>query len=201
MTNLLGSIRHRAASLLRRGAERSLGRLDRWSGLSADDDERGSSTVEFVIILPIFLLIFMLSFETSMIMSRQVMLERGMDLAARGIRLDSSSTLTLNQLRGEICNRARILPECMTHMRVQLQEIDRADYLVPAISDPCINNTGAALGLEQFAGLRENKLLIMRACFAVEPVLARFGLGGDFIHPPEGGYFLSSATVVMVEPV
>ena len=47
--------------------------------------EDGTATLDFVMMVPIFVGLFVSSFELSIIMTRQMMLERGLDLVGTGV--------------------------------------------------------------------------------------------------------------------
>ena len=51
--------------------------------------EDANATVEFVIVFPIVIMLFIAAFETSMLLTRQVMLERALDQSVRHLRLTS----------------------------------------------------------------------------------------------------------------
>ena len=50
-------------------------------------EEDGTATIPFVIFLPFFLILVVSSLEMGLLMVRHVMLERGLDMAVRGLRL------------------------------------------------------------------------------------------------------------------
>jgi Flp pilus assembly protein TadG len=56
--------------------------------------ENATATMEFVITFPIIMILFIAVFETSMIMTRQVMMERTLDQAVRILRLANGLTVT-----------------------------------------------------------------------------------------------------------
>lgn len=184
-----------------RAALAALDRLDATAGLTDDLRERGAATVEFVILLPVFLAVFLSSFEASLLLTRQVMLERGVDIAAREIRLDSGNTVTQNELRNEVCDRARILPNCRDNMLIELTEISRVSYDIPSTSQPCINRETAVTPPADYEGGRANKLILMRACFAVSPFMPGVGLGTELVSDIDGSSIrMVAATAFVVEP-
>ncbi|CUH40750.1 Flp pilus assembly protein TadG [Jannaschia seosinensis] len=148
----------------RRAFRRLVARFGRGEG------ERGGATVEFVIILPIFLLVFVSSFEMSIFLTRQVMLERAIDLAVREIRLDRT-TVTRRSLRRAICDRARILPDCDLNLVVEMTIIDEATYAVAGSSAPCVNREESIVPETDFPGHRTGKMVFLRACYVVEPAI------------------------------
>ncbi|MGB3408408.1 MAG: hypothetical protein WBA67_13040, partial [Jannaschia sp.] len=153
------------------------------------------------ILLPVFLAVFLSSFEASLLMTRQVMLERGIDIAARQARLDSGSAVTQAQMRDTICDRARILPDCRQNLLVELTEIDRTTYALPATAQPCVNRETAITPPTSFITDRGGRLVLMRACFAVDPFMPGVGLGTQLVSDIDGtSVRMVAATAFMVEP-
>jgi Flp pilus assembly protein TadG len=92
-----------------------------------------TATMEFVITFPIIMILFIAVFETSMIMTRQVMMERTLDQAVRILRLANGLTVNAADIRTAICDNTSLLPDCDTLLTIDLREIDRATYDDPAI--------------------------------------------------------------------
>ncbi|MEM1301875.1 MAG: TadE family protein, partial [Pseudomonadota bacterium] len=59
--------------------------LSRLCGLRRDTE--GASSIEFVVVFPAAMIIFLSTFEAGMYLTRQVFLDRGLDMAVRDIRL------------------------------------------------------------------------------------------------------------------
>ncbi|MEM8823043.1 MAG: TadE family protein [Pseudomonadota bacterium] len=167
-----------------------------------DDDRRecGGATVEFVIVLPVFILIFLTSFEASMLLTRQVMLERGIDLAVRDIRLNSASTIGADTMRNKICQEAHILPDCLDNLMVELRVVDPLTWNAPTVQPPCADLTRTILPPTQFETDRANKIVVVRACFAVNPILPAAPLGSRLVDDFDGAYRMVASSVFVVEP-
>ena len=86
------------------------------------DREEGSATIEMVILFPVFMVLFVSSFELGTVMLRQTMLDRSVDMTVRELRLnlvefEPDPTLTPTQqlnvfhdlLRKRICDRTLIV--------------------------------------------------------------------------------------------
>ncbi|GIT89973.1 hypothetical protein JANAI62_05430 [Jannaschia pagri] len=164
--------------------------------------EDGAATVEFVLLLPVFLALFLSCFEASLVLIRQVMLERGLDVVAREIRLDSSNGLTQTGIRDNICAEARILPDCTANLLVELQEIDPANYDLPSTVQPCVNRETSVMPTPAFVSERASKIVFVRACFAVDPFMPGAGLGAQLVSSVDGTSLrMVAATTVVVEPI
>jgi len=148
-----------------------LGRLDALWGLPRAAREAGGLTVEFVILLPAFLMVFISSFEASIFLTRQIMIERAVDIAVREIRLDSSNTVTQGQLRRKICSHVRIARNCELDLLIELTEIDPTTYAVPSADTPCVNRLTSVVPVTDFVDDRSGRMIMLRACFSAEPQL------------------------------
>ncbi|MEM8850318.1 MAG: TadE/TadG family type IV pilus assembly protein [Pseudomonadota bacterium] len=202
---------------LARRAGRALGRLGAAADLGGRSRrEDGSASVQFVIVFPFFFFIFLLSFEASMLLMRQVMLERGLDLAVRDIRIDNKSTIGADTMRRTICDRARILPDCFENMVVELRVVDPETWVRPDNNHPCsslvktvvpgqppqsvIPSRIDASGSADFDGGRQDQFVIVRACYAVDPVMPGAPLGARLVDDLDGAYRMVASSIFVVEP-
>ena len=65
--------------------------------------EDGTATVEFVIMFPLIMTVFMSMFEAAVLTTRYTMLERALDITVRGLRLNTGTAPTHAQVRDKIC--------------------------------------------------------------------------------------------------
>lgn len=161
----------------------------------------GTATMEFVILFPVIMILFIGSFETSMIMTRQVMLERTLDQAVRVLRLAQGVAVTADDIRTTICTNTDMLPDCMALLSVDLQQIDRATYDLPQDTALCIHrndtsfvpNTGFTVGAD-------NEIMLVRVCMIVDRVLPFSGFGLNLVRDDSGGLHMLAAAVFVNEP-
>ena len=88
---------HRMTSLVGRPLRRILGRED------------GNATIEFAILFPAFMLIFMSVFEIGMLMTRYMMFDRALDVAVREVRISANREFTQDQVKTLLCSQTVIL--------------------------------------------------------------------------------------------
>ena len=134
-------------------------------------EEDGVVTVSFVLVFPVFMFFFYATYETGMVNLRHVMLERGVDLAVREVRIGSMNNPTADRLRERICvTRAEPvqLPEEFNtfgdNELMFLRGCARIDPVLP----------GARLGrkikeIDSSAAAGGSFALISSAAFVVEP--------------------------------
>lgn len=191
-----------AAHRARRLGAAVLDRLDAAAGVPVRAREDGTATVEFVILFPVFVLIFVSCFESSIMLFRQVMLERGVDIATREIRLDGQSIMGRNELRRDICQAARILPDCEENMVIELQVINPMTFALPSSTQPCINRaTSTAPQNVPWVALRASQTMLMRACIVSDPFMPTVGLGTQLVADLDGESIrMVASTAFKVEP-
>lgn len=163
-------------------------------------DEDGNSTIEFVFLFPMFLFIFLSSFEMGILMVRHVMLERGLDLAVRAVRIGTSDAVDVDELRTMICTGAGIIPNCTENVKVEMIRIDPLNWqAIPAQAD-CIDHDDPGAPVRNFSNGGMNDLMFLRVCALFKPMLPTGGIG--FQIPKESGdyYALTSTSAFVMEP-
>lgn len=102
-------------------------------------DTEGASSIEFVVLFPAAMMIFLSTFEAGLYLTRQVFLDRGIDLAVREIRLGTGTVLTHADLRTQICDHATLIPDCEDVVRVEMIRFDpRVKFTIPETID-CVD--------------------------------------------------------------
>lgn len=88
--------------------------------------ERGNVTVEFALVFPVFIMILTSSIEMGVITIRQTLLERGLDIAMREVRVGTSANYSHDQVRAMICDGAAIFDDCEENLRLEMIRTTRA---------------------------------------------------------------------------
>ena len=83
---------------------RVLSRLARSRLARAFRREDGTASIEFVIFVPVVVTIFMASVEAGFYMAKHVMMERGLDMVMRDLRLGKLGKPDHDELRTLICH-------------------------------------------------------------------------------------------------
>jgi hypothetical protein len=172
-------------------------------------EEDGVVTVEFVIIFPTFFLFFLMTYENGMISLQHVMLERGVDLAVRNVRIGRLANPDANDLRAEICDFANIIPDCENQLRIEMLRRDVRNWAPVNGPIQCVNREAGAQADqddEDFDAFGNNELMYLRVCARIDPVLPTTGLIGRRITESNSGlaaggsYALVSSAAFVVEP-
>jgi len=162
--------------------------------------EDATATIEFVITFPVILFLFIAVFETSMIMTRQAMLERTLDQAVRILRLANGLTVTEADIRTAICDNTNMLPKCETLLTIDLREVDRATYSVPTNEEMCIERGTSATVNNTFNPGGDKVVMLVRACMIIDRILPITGYGLNLTRDDSGGLHMMASSVFVNEP-
>jgi Flp pilus assembly protein TadG len=163
-------------------------------------DERGTATVEFAIMFPIFATLFLSAVELGMISLRHSMLERGLDMAVRDIRLGTGTNPQHDDIKDAICNYAGLLPNCDANLRLEMIQVDPRNYVAPQADADCIDHSEEATPLRNFANGVENEMMLLRACFVFSPVFPTAGLGYYLETDGAGNSAMTATSAFVQEP-
>lgn len=162
-------------------------------------DEAGTATVEFCIVFPVFMLVLCSMAETGTLMMRQVMLDRGVDIAVRDLRINTWPTVTQDLLRTRICDSVIALSDCKTSLVVEMTQIAKGASL-PSAAAPCVDRAASVTPSVTFVQGKENQMMLVRACATFRPILPGVGLGLDLAKDRNGYYALTATSAFVVEP-
>ncbi|MBC7157600.1 MAG: pilus assembly protein [Rhodobacteraceae bacterium] len=191
----------RGARLIGRAARRlgrAVGRVRHGAGALRRDD--GAVTVEFVLYFPLFLIVFMSAFESGLLTLRQVMLDRGVDISVRNLRLGLWDNPTPEMLRDAICENAAIIADCDNVLLLELLPIDASTWALPAPGAVCINRDEEVQPVTAFVPGGFNQPMLVRACAIMDPIFPWTGIGQAMAVDTSGGYAVTAASAFVNEP-
>ena len=164
----------------------------------------GNATVEFVLLFPMFMFIFMTGFESGYYMVRNVMLERAVDIAVRDVRLGNGRVPDFNGLKQRICEETVIFPDCMNHLQVEMRPVNIQPGAIATMntSARCIdlNSSDDPLMSTTYAVGDVNNLMVVRACSLVDPVFPTTGIGVGLQRDAHGNMALVATAAFVNEP-
>lgn len=163
---------------------------------------RGSATIEFVIVFPAFMVLFVSAFEAGLMQIRATMLERGMDLAVREVRLSTGSTPTYEELKADICNGAALIPNCLESLRLEMRRIDPRQTMNVPVKAECVDRQQPVQPAVRYDVGAENDLMLLRACVLFRPLAPTTGLGFQLAggEAGSGEYALVTMSAYVSEP-
>lgn len=174
--------------------------LKRWL-----NQEKGIASVEFVIVVPILMTIFTASAESGVMMTRQVLLDRALDMTVRELRLGHLNGADADTLRAAVCANSSILKGCLDTLTVELRRVDRANFVLPAPNAVCVNRNAdyspvVDMPLLPLDGGVSNDLMLVRVCARADAMFRSSTYGLQVSLDPMGGYRLSSTSAFVIEP-
>lgn len=163
-------------------------------------DEDGTASIEFVLAIPVLMMIFMASFESGMFMARHVMLERGVDIVMRDLRLGILGNINHNDLRTRICAKAVMLHNCNTTLMIELQPVDTANWTMPTTQTTCVDRAAAIQPVTTYIPGSASEPVLVRVCVRQNAMFPTTGIG--LLLPKDGlnGYALAARSVFVNEP-
>ncbi|MBY6068228.1 pilus assembly protein [Leisingera aquaemixtae] len=162
--------------------------------------EDGNFTVEFVIVLPAFLMVLMSTVELGMINLRHSQLERAVDQTVRDIRLSTGGDMTHDELRDQICTLSGFIDECDTSLRLEMLRLDPFAWTPIDPTPDCIDNAEDVQPVRTFVNGQSNELMFIRACMKFEPIFPTWGLGKDLSKDGDGRVNLIASSAFVQEP-
>lgn len=163
-------------------------------------DRSGVATLEFCLAFPPVIYFLCLGAEAGILQLRQAMMEHGMDVAVRELRLGRSDMADPEKLKDAICDNAIMLSECRQNISLDMRVIDPATWDFQTEALACVDHTQPIQPVTSYKTGAKNELMLLRFCVTFEPVLPGAGLGAAMSKLPDGRYALTAATVFVNEP-
>lgn len=163
--------------------------------------EDGVAAMEFVLMVPVLLSVFMSAFEGGLLMTRSILLEHAVDVTMRELRLGHYGKVTNVLLKDEICRRTIIFGECSKNITVQLDRISTTTWAIPTPPPTCINRNDDAEPVVDMSNLgSDNDLMLMRVCVSLPAIFPGMGLALNLPQDELGNYALVARSAFVVEP-
>lgn len=163
--------------------------------------EDGTASMEFVLVVPVILLIFMASFESGLLMTREILLEQSVDMTMRELRLGHYANVTNALLKKEICSRTIIFPNCQSNIKIQLDRVSTSTWSFPSTPTTCINRTSPAEPVTTLKYGEPNDLMLIRVCVTLPALFPGTGLALNLTLDSAGEYALVARSAFVVEPI
>lgn len=165
-------------------------------------NEDGNSTLEFVVMFPLFIFLLLAGIEMGVIAMRQASLERAMDMTVRDIRLSTGTTLQHDQIKQVVCDRATMVPQCQQNLKLEMIRVDLRNWTgLPATPD-CVDHAEPSAPVRSFVNGTSNELMVLRACAKFRPYYPLSGIGRELTQDTTGanaGYAAVTVTTAFVQ--
>ncbi|MBW7922872.1 MAG: pilus assembly protein [Rubellimicrobium sp.] len=163
--------------------------------------EAASATIEFALMLPLMMYLFFSTIELGIFLTRKVMLERGIDLAVRQVRIGAMDPVTHENLVDAICAGAGIIPDCRNQLKLEMIRRDLRSWRGFDQNADCIDRADdESQPPRNFEPGMQNELILLRACSLFDPFFPTTGLGADLPRQSEGAYAIVAMSAYVVEP-
>lgn len=162
--------------------------------------EDGTATMEFVLMIPLLLALFTASFESGMLMTRHIMLERALDITMRELRLGHYTSPDLALLKTEICSRTLIINDCANVVSIYLQPVSKVTWDLPAGDPACIDRSQPITPAASINPGVDDEVMLVRVCVVVDALFPTTGIALNLPKDGNGGYWLVSKSAFVNEP-
>lgn len=164
-------------------------------------DEDGTASVEFVIVVPVFLALMMFSIELGFITLRNTMLERGLDIAVREVRLGTGTVPQHDEIKQIVCEKSVIIYDCMNTLQLEMRPTDIRAFSALDTEADCTDAAEPTKPVRAFIPGAQNELMLMRACVKYDPLFPKQFLGRALQTDTNGQATIISTTAFVQEPV
>ncbi|WP_413720360.1 TadE/TadG family type IV pilus assembly protein [Silicimonas sp. MF1-12-2] len=165
----------------------------------------GNATIEFVILFPGIMFLFLVGFEAGYYMVRNASLERAVDISVRDVRLSNGQIPNLDQFKQNLCAQANILENCEGSVKVDVEPIAKGSGGIAAVANGPVRCVDKAAPANRPANDiydvgAENQMMVMRVCLLSQPMFPTTGLGVGMKIDTDGNYAIVATTAFVNEP-
>jgi hypothetical protein len=164
-------------------------------------EEAGTATVEFVLVFPLFLSVMMMAIELGFITLRHTLLERGLDMAVREVRLGTGTAPEHDEIKQLVCDNAMFILECETNLQLEMRPADIRTFNSLDRSVDCTDKAEPSKPVRQFTPGQQNELMLLRACVRYDPIFPDEFLGSALSKDANGQAAIVSMTAFVQEPL
>ncbi|MEM9854883.1 MAG: TadE/TadG family type IV pilus assembly protein [Pseudomonadota bacterium] len=168
-----------------------LGRLRR--------DEEGVASFDFILIFPVYFMFLLASVEAGILMTRQVLLDRGVDMAVRQVRINTLNPPTYVQMRKMICEAAALIPDCENTLKLEMFIQDPRGTFNFKRNPDCIDRSLQNQPASIYTLGSQNQIMFVRACVKYDPVFPT-SIVATAVIDGGGEYALVSTNIYVAEP-
>ncbi|SEK54403.1 TadE/TadG family type IV pilus assembly protein [Roseovarius nanhaiticus] len=163
--------------------------------------EDGNASVEFIVIVPLYLTLLTMSVELSMITLRQTMLERGLDIAVRDIRLGTGTNPTHDAIKRRICEEVYVIDDCFNSIKLEMVPSDMRNLTTLGGEAMCTDKEETGTPVLSFTPGQQNQLMFLRACAKFDPLFPTWQLARSLKKDNSGQVAIVSMSAFVQEPL
>lgn len=144
------------------------------------DDDGSVYTIEYVLWIPLFIVLIIATIEMGAMTMRHTQLERALDNTVRMVRLGTGENLSHDTLKSNICDNASLLADCETALKLEMIPLDLRNWSEPPATADCVDTAETVNPLRQFDAGTDNELMYLRACYKYRPIAPTGALASVF---------------------
>jgi len=163
-------------------------------------EEDGAVTAEFVVVFPLFMALMIISLELSFVTLRHTMLERGLDIAVRDIRLGTGTAPTHDAIKQRICDESFVFNNCADNLRLEMIPTNIRNLGTLNASAQCTDRAETGDPVITFTPGQQNQLMLLRACVKYDPLFPGYALANALETDENGQIAIVSMTAFVQEP-
>ena len=137
----------------------------------------GGGVIEFVIMLPMLMFIFMASAEAGLYTVRQILLDRAVERTMRDLGLGNIPNPTHDTIKANICLNVPAIPNCDDNIRVELLPVSTTTWDLPSNAATCIDRGSAVQPALSFNPGVASQLMLVRVCVIQDAMFPGTGIG------------------------
>ncbi|MEO0750807.1 MAG: TadE/TadG family type IV pilus assembly protein [Pseudomonadota bacterium] len=164
-------------------------------------EESGTASVEFILVVPIYITVLVMGVELSIVTMRHTLLERGMDIAVREVRLGTGTAPQHNDIKDLICANSLMLLDCKNKLRLEMRSADIRSFNTLDQSADCTDSAEPSKPVRAFEPGQQNELMLMRACLKYTPLFPEAFLGSALGKDASGEASLIVTAAFVQEPL
>lgn len=162
--------------------------------------EDGIASVEFALLFPVVFFMFIWAVELGILMTKSVMLEHGLDLTMRELRLGRLENPTSDSLKDDICSHLNLISDCRSTIMIELQPIRTDTWALPAQPVTCRDRDEEIVPVLSFSMGQSNEIMLVRACVIVQTLFPGTGIGAMLNKDASGGFGIAAMSAFVNEP-
>lgn len=164
-------------------------------------DESGSASLEFMIVFPVYMMLIVMGLELSLMTLRHAMLERGLDIAVRDIRLGTGTAPTHDAIRDRICEEAFTILDCQANLRLEMLPTDMRNLTTLGSNVQCTDREEEGAPVLKFTPGQQNELMFLRACVKFDPIFPTWDLARAMTRDASGQIAIVAMSAFVQEPL
>ena len=161
----------------------------------------GTATIEFVMLFTPIILLMMSGAEAGLLNLRHVMLERGLDIAVRQVRLGPKTPPDHEALKKMVCDNAYLIPDCMNALAIEMSRVSKQSWNLLDATPVCRDRSEEIKPMTRYLPGAPSDLMIVRACVKAQPIFPAAALGGIMQKDAYGDYAFVSVSAFVNEPL